>query len=124
VVLVVILAALLTRRRHPGGADYPVPGERIPYEIEVLNGTAVDGLARTVTLRLRRAGFDVVSYGTSEQSVDSTLILVRGTDPDAGGAVREALGVGRVVAEPDAHLLLDVTVLLGRDSAGAVERGP
>jgi hypothetical protein len=33
--------------------------------------------------------------------------------------IRTALGVGRIVLEPDSLLLLDVTVLLGRDLAGA-----
>jgi hypothetical protein len=59
----------------------------------------------------------VVSYGTApEGGVDSTLVLVRSADTAAGWAVREALGFGRVVVEPDARLLLDVTVVLGRDA--------
>lgn len=121
---VVTSAVMLTRRGGYGGIDYDVPGERLPYTVEVLNGTTVDGLARTVTFTLRRAGLDVVSYGTSAEPAESTLIIVRGTDPEAGGAVRDALGIGRVVAEPDAKLLLDVTVVLGRDAAGPVHRGP
>jgi len=122
--VVLVVAVMLTRRGDVGSADYDVPGERRPYTVEVLNGTDVDGLARTVTLRLRRAGIDVVSYGTSDTPADSTLILVRGADPEAGGVVRDALGVGRIVTEPDANLLLDVTVLLGRDAAGPVDRDP
>lgn len=124
VAAILVLAGILTRRGGPGAAEYGVPGARIPYLIEVLNGTSADGLARTVTGRLRRAGFDVVFYGTSDERADSTLILVRGTDPDAGQAVRDALGVGRVVARPDANLHLDVTVLLGGDAADLVDRGP
>jgi len=120
----VVLAVLLTGRGQAGVAGYPVPGERLPYVVEVLNGTDVDGLARSMTFRLRRAGLDVVSYGTSPDVAESTLILVRSGDAEAGSAVRDALGVGRVVAEPDPHLLLDVTVVLGRDAAGAVGRGP
>jgi len=121
---VAVTALVLTQRGDAAAPRYDVPGERIPYALEVLNGTDVDGLARAVTLQLRRAGLDVVSYGTSADQVDSTLIVVRGTDPAAGAAVREALGVGRVVAEPDPRLLLDVTVLLGRDAARPVERRP
>jgi hypothetical protein len=124
VAVVVTAGGLLARRGRLGAVDYDVPGERIPYAVEVLNGTTVDGLARTMTHRLRRAGIDVVSYHTSAAPAESTLIIVRGADPDAGGAVRDALGVGRVVAEPDPSLLLDVTVLLGRDAADAVHRGP
>ena len=124
VALVVALAVMLTGRGRAGTTSYPVPGERLPYTVEVLNGTTVDGLARTTTFRLRRAGLDVVSFGTSPMPADSTLILVRSGDAEAGGAVRDVLGVGRVVAEPDPDLLLDVTVILGRDAAGVFDRGP
>jgi hypothetical protein len=121
---VVLLDVVLTGRGGAGGADYPLPGGRVPYTVEVLNGTTVDGLARTMTFRLRRAGLDVVSFGTSPTPADSTLIVVRSGDAEAGSVVRDALGVGRVVAEPDPDLLLDVTVVLGRDTARALDRGP
>jgi hypothetical protein len=114
--------ALAVHRAKPAGA-HPIPGERIPYAVEVLNGTDVDGLARAITLRLRERGIDVVSYGTADTSVgDTTLIVVRGADSSAGGAVREALGMGRVLVDPDPRLLLDVSVLLGRDAA--IRRNP
>lgn len=101
-----------------------VPGERVPYVVEVLNATGVDGLARAVTLRLRREGLDVVSYGTADSvGLDSTLLLVRRGDSAAGRAVRRALGAGRVILQPDPDLLLDVSVLLGRDAA-PFERNP
>jgi hypothetical protein len=113
----------LTVRHGPAAAEYRVPGSRLPHTIEVLNGTDVDGLARTVTFRLRRAGLDVVSFGTAaEPAGDSTLVLVRSADTAAGWTVREALGFGRVVVEPNARLLLDVTVVLGRDAAPSSER--
>lgn len=120
-----VLAAAwrLTVRDGPAAAEYRVPGSRLPHTLEVLNGSGIDGLARTVTLRLRRAGLDVVSYGTAAGGpADSTLVLVRSADTAAGWAVREALGFGRVVVEPDPRLLLDVTVVLGRDAAAPPER--
>jgi LytR cell envelope-related transcriptional attenuator len=114
---VLVTAWRLTLHDRPTAAEYRVPGARVPYTLEVLNGTDVDGLAFAVTLRLRRAGLDVVSYGTAQsEPADSTLLLVRSADTAAGWAVRDALGFGRVVVEPDARLLLDVTVLLGRDA--------
>jgi len=126
----VLVALLVTAWRlalhdRPTAAEYRVPGVRVPYTLEVLNGADVDGLALAVTLRLRRAGLDVVSYGTAPgEPVDSTLLLVRSADTAAAWAVRDALGFGRVVVEPDPRLLLDVTVLLGRDAAppGAPDR--
>ena len=105
-------------RDRPAAARYDIPGTRTPWAVEVLNGTDVDGLARTITLRLRRAGFDIVSYGTAAAAdQDSTLLLLRSADTAAAWAVRDALGFGRVVMEPDPRLLLDVSVVLGRDAA-------
>lgn len=116
--VVLVIAWRLTLRDRHASARYDIPGTRLPYAIEVLNGAGADGLARTVTLRLRRSGFDVVSYGTASTSEqDSTLVLLRSGDTAAAWAVRDALGFGRVVVEPDARLLVDVTVLLGGDAA-------
>jgi hypothetical protein len=103
----------------------PIPGERDRITVEVINTTDVDGLARDVTRRLRRAGIDVVYVGSGrEQAVDSTLILVRRGDPAAGERVRSALDLGRVGISPDPRLLLDVSVLLGPDAASALRRHP
>jgi hypothetical protein len=120
----VVVAWRLTVHRAVPAIAHPIPGERIRYTAEVLNGTDVNGLARLVTLRLREAGIDVVFYGTAATAAgDSTVILVRGADSSAGAVVRDALGLGRVVVEPDPHLLLDVSVVLGRDAA-ALSRHP
>jgi hypothetical protein len=119
---VLVTAWRLSVHDRPSAAEYRIPGTRVPYTLEVLNGTDVDGLALAVTLRLRRAGLDVVSYGTAHaRGEDSTLVLVRSADTAAGWAVREALGFGRVVVEPDPRLLLDVTVLLGRDATSPAD---
>lgn len=109
---------LATRGAAPDAIAYAVPGERFAYTVEVLNGTSVDGLAREVTGRLRRRGVDVVYFGSAAGPPhDSTLVMVRRGDSAAGLAVREVLGLGRVVVEPDPGLLLDVTILLGADAA-------
>ena len=88
--------------------------------MEVLNGTRVDGFARSVTRQLRRAGIDVVYFGSAdERDVDSTRIIVRRGDSTAAAPVRDALGGGRIVVDPDPRLLLDITVLLGHDLSPA-----
>lgn len=98
----------------------PIPGEELTIAVEVLNGTLVDGLARAVTGQLRRSGIDVVYFGSAgDNDMDSTLILVRRGDSAVAAPVREVLGAGRIVVELDPLLLLDVTVLLGRDLAAA-----
>ena len=106
-------------------ATLPIPGERDTITIEVLNATAVDGLARDVTRRLRRAGLDVVYVGSERgEPIDSTLILVRRGDSSAGERVRLELGLGRVVMAADSRLLLDVSVLLGADAARSLRLDP
>lgn len=118
VALVAALAWRLAVHRPAAETAHPIPGERVPYAVEVLNGTDVNGLARAVTLELREQGIDVVFYGTADSVVgDTTLIVVRGADTKAGDVVRDALGVGRVLVDPDPRLLLDVSVFLGRDAA-------
>lgn len=124
VVLVALLAALGAAAWHFGRsagapASYPVPGEGARITVEVLNGSGVDGLARDVTRALRHHGVDVVSFGTAtEANVDSTRIIVRRGDSTKALAVRQALGFGQVVVDPDPKLLLDVTVLVGADATG------
>jgi hypothetical protein len=94
----------------------PIPGEGDKIEVEVLNATQVDGLARAMTLEFRRAGIDVVFYGTAREApLDSTLILMRRGDTTRGMRIRDVLGTGKIVVQPDASLLLDASVLLGLD---------
>ncbi len=94
----------------------PIPGEGDEIEVEVLNATQIDGLARAMTLQLRRAGIDVVFFGTAREApLDSTLILMRRGDTTLGVRIRKALGAGKIVLQPDASLLLDASVLLGLD---------
>lgn len=123
--LVVAIAwHLVARGPRAAAANLAVPGERVPYLVEVLNGTDADGLARAVTHRLRRQGFDVVLFGSAAAGgIDSTQLLVRRGDAAAGLAVRKALGFGRVALATDSALLLDVTVLLGRDAI-PIDRHP
>ena len=56
----------------------------------------------------------MVFFGTG-QVADSTRISVRRGDPGQGKTVAEALGVGRVMIEPDTLRRVDVSVLLGND---------
>lgn len=102
------------RREQVAGHAYAIPtvGRRI--QVEVLNGTARPGLARTATRVLRQRGLDVVFFATGP-AAESTRVLVRRGDPGQGRDVADALGVGRVLVEPDTSRRVDVTVLLGND---------
>ncbi|HWB43463.1 MAG TPA: LytR C-terminal domain-containing protein [Gemmatimonadales bacterium] len=102
---------------------YPIPSAERRVIVEVLNGTRRSGAARSATRQLRRRGLDVVFFGNAEAAVDSTRVIVRRGDPGRGREVREALGVGMVVVEPDTLRRVDVTVILGPDYRVA-ELGP
>lgn len=112
-------------RGQPGGERLPVPGDGERIVVEVLNTTDTDGLAREITRYLRRAGIDVVSFGSNrDRPVDSTTILIRRGDSTAALRIRAALGLGRIRAEPDARLLLDASVLLGPDASRVIDLHP
>lgn len=83
--------------------------------MEVLNGTRRAGVARAATRMLRRGGLDVVFYGNADGATDSTRVIVRRGDPGRAEQVRQALGAGRVVVEPDSLRRVDISVILGPD---------
>ena len=109
----------------PEPEERTIPGTDMPFTVEVLNGTNVDGLARATTRHLRAAGIDVVRFGTASADTFSvTQILVRRSDTTGAARVRASLGFGTVILDEDARLLLDVSVYLGRDASGLVGIDP
>lgn len=84
--------------------------------VEVLNGAGTAGLAREATHHLRSHGFDVVFFGNAGRfdHVHSAVIDRTG-DMAPARAVAAALGVDSVSTLVDTSLMLDVTVVLGRD---------
>ncbi len=94
------------------------PGERV--RVEVLNAAGVPGLARVATRTLRERGFDVVYFGNARGfSPESTLVIDRVGREETAREVAAALEVERVSSRPDSTLLLEVTVVIGRDWKGA-----
>ena len=125
--LVAVLVAAWWAWQRSGqlGRPYPIPGEGRRVTVEVLNATGVDGLARATTHQLRRRGIDVVYFGTAAtDTLRATLIAVRRGDTTRAARVRDALGVGRVVLQPDPRLLLDARVLLGQDAVPLIHFRP
>ena len=109
-------------------AALPLPGEHGPrITVEVLNASGRPGLARVGTRMLRRQGIDVVGAGNApdtERPLDTTRIIVRRGSAAAGTAIREALGVGRVLLQRDSTRLLDASVFLGGDFSPRLEFHP
>lgn len=112
-----VAAFLVIRPARPPQRALPIPGDRDRITVEVLNGSGVDGLAASTTRALRREGIDVVFFGTAAQDTfATTLVLARSGDSVKAVRVRDALGFGLVGVAPAPHLLLDVSVILGRDA--------
>ena len=82
---------------------------------EVLNASGRPGLARHATLALREAGIDVLAFGTADTSLDTTVVLVRRGNRDAGERVARAVPPAVIRMAPDTLPRVDVTVLLGRN---------
>jgi hypothetical protein len=93
------------------------PGARAP-QVQVLNGSEVPELAQLASQRLRDHGFDVVSIGNADsRQYPQTLVLLRRGNLGVARQVAGILGKGEVVQQLDPTLLVDVTVVLGRDFA-------
>jgi len=84
--------------------------------VEVLNAAGVRGLAKRVTWRLRELGFDVVFYGNAADTLAKTVVVER-ADSSLKNAklVAEAVGCKEITYEPDPDLLLEVTLIVGKD---------
>jgi len=106
------------RAAHAPAAADPArpqpPSGRV--RVEVLNATATRGLARTATDVLRDRGFDVVQTGNARGfSQDTSVVLDRVGNLQMAQQVAAALGIPRVETRRDTTLVLDVTVVLGKD---------
>ncbi|HEU5039711.1 MAG TPA: LytR C-terminal domain-containing protein [Gemmatimonadales bacterium] len=115
VVLAAVVLMIPPKREHVRGHAYAIPSPERRVTVEVLNGTRRAGTARVATRMLRRQGLDVVFFGNADGPADSTRVIVRRGDPGRGRDVRAALGVGRIVVEPDTLRRVDVSVVLGQD---------
>ena len=96
----------------------PVPGPSSP-KVEVVNASGTSGLAMRATEALRSRGFDVVDFSSDRSRIlDRTIVVDRSGNPGIARQVADALGLpkDRVQQRVDRQLLLDATVLLGRDA--------
>jgi hypothetical protein len=122
---VLVLVGSMVAGLRPQPTATPWPSASIPagsgpeperIRVEVLNGAGVAGLARDVTERLRRDGFDVVYYGNAGRLArDSTTVLDRIGNPVASSRVAAALGIELIEVAIDTTLYLEATVILAPD---------
>lgn len=92
------------------------PGEII--QIDVLNGSGLQGAATSCTAYLRARGFDVVemrNYKTSD--VSESLVIDRVGNTVSAGKVAYALGIKKknIIQQLNHDYYVDVSVVIGRD---------
>jgi hypothetical protein len=93
-----------------------LPVERKIVRVEVLNGCGAPGLAKEVTDYLRIKGYDVVNVGNAESfEFPETIVVDRVGDMTYAWQVARTLGVNNVIQQKDLDLLLEVTLILGKD---------
>jgi hypothetical protein len=89
-----------------------------PIRVEVLNGSGVFRAGQHAAEQLRERGFDVVDIRNADRSdYQETLVLDRVGVPRFAKSVAKGLGVGSTTQQKNEDLLLEVTVILGRDVA-------
>jgi len=102
------------------------PEELAATTIEVLNGSDVPGLARQTARRLENLGFHIARIGTAPQHVEETAVIDHVGRPQVVRALRESLGVARVIVQPAGPIAHsqgisgngpDITVILGKSSS-------
>jgi len=115
-VLVLFFYSIVYQRWLGPGQEQPSLVEQKVIRVEVLNGCGVAGLAGEVTDFLRLKGFDVVNVGNAENfDFPETLVVDRIGDMPGAWQVARAVGIDNVIQQKDEDLLLDVTLILGRD---------
>jgi len=115
----VVVAGSLMRGALTGPRAPKLP-DGSPVRVEVLNGSGVPRAALVMAERLRDAGFDVVDIRNADRSdYERTMVLDRVGEERWANAVADRLGVEEPVRQRNEDLLLEVTVILGRDLATA-----
>ncbi|MBI5883289.1 MAG: LytR C-terminal domain-containing protein [Elusimicrobia bacterium] len=107
------------------GDESPRPKDR-PVTAEVLNATPLKGIATDATKVIRLRGADVLQYGNTEREHPGTLVY------DRTGRFENAMLVLGMMGCPSAEAvtrirertLVEVSVIVGEDCAGAGIRQP
>lgn len=122
ILLIVLTAALFTRIIYPrivnerSGDQSRLISSII--QLEVLNGSGVNGIAGKYTNILRDNGFDVVETGNFETfDLPETIVISRSDVMENAYRVANALGISKenVIREASEDFYLDVTLVIGLD---------
>ncbi len=121
VIIIYMGYSIFLKLRNPKQAAFQNQPKNKPAEIiqaEVLNGCGVSGLAERFTDYLRLNKVDVVKEGDySSFDVPETLVIDRRGNKANALEIAKILGVKKnnVIQQIDENLLLDVSVIIGKD---------
>jgi hypothetical protein len=93
------------------------------WQVAVLDGCGISGVAEEAAKTLQTAGFEVVSTGAANsRGYDATRIRYQAADREAALAAATALGAGQLEAEPggeapSATSAAPLTIVVGSDLA-------
>ena len=115
IIVALLLMAFSIAVRWSGiGRNLSVPEDS--FQIEVLNGTGEPGVAREVTMKLRRMGIDVLIEGNARNFDYRESVLVdRKGNPELMKKLSRRLGVSMIVTQIQEKPRVDVTLIVGWD---------
>ena len=104
--------------------------------VEVLNGTAINGLAGRTAEMLRSFGFDIISIGNADRNnYENTLIIQRTPDETLAKSFSDVIRCNNIIREiipeakenetviQDTEYKADITLLIGRNFNGRYVTG-
>ena len=110
----VLMALSITVRWSGIGRNLSIP--EVPFQIEVLNGTGELGVAREVTMQLRKMGIDVLIEGNAGRfDYRETILVDRKGNPELMKKLSKRLGVSRVIIQIQDKPRVDATLVVGWD---------
>ncbi len=91
-------------------------------DVQVLNGAGIPKLAAAVRDKLQpNPRVDVVEVGNADRyNYGTTRIIDRNDNPKSADHVQKLLGTGSIQSEPSEQLLVDVTVIIGKDLSNLI----
>ncbi len=94
-------------------------------QIQVLNGSGRAGQAEVFRDHLAGLGFDVIETGNARDwNHEHTLVVARSASDTIAGEVARALGTHRVVHLQNPALLVEATVIIGKDYKELMRKWP
>jgi hypothetical protein len=108
--------------------DWPMVSRLMAYvidhqgpRIEVLNGTAVEGLGQRGADRLLASGYEVTRIANASYMHDSSRVIDHVGWPSQANRIARLLNCGRVVKDGRPTEWADITVIVGRDYAPSAQ---